>query len=159
MSTTAAFERDGTFANSKFGNASDLLAKKSTTSYNRETYIKFDLSSATTITSAKLRLFGNLTDANAASINVGIFAAPSGWDESAITWNTRPATTSQLASVSVTGTDAKTYEIDLTSYLKSEKTAGRNTVTIVLKSLTTSATAATFASDDTASGPQLSIVT
>ncbi len=158
-STTAAYVRDGTFANNNFGNASDLLAKKSTTSYNRETYIKFDLSGAATIASAKLRLFGNLADANASSITVGIFAAPSTWDESTIVWNTRPATTSQLASFTVSGTNAKTYEIDLTNFLKSEKAAGHNTVTIVLKSLTTSATAATFASDETANGPQLSIVT
>jgi endoglucanase len=120
--------------------------------------VKFDLSSVATISSAKLRLFGKLSDAALSSLSIGVYGAASAWTESALTWNTRPAVGSaSLGSVSVSGTTAKWYEIDLGSYLKSEKAAGRNIVTLVLKSQTRAATVCAFSSDEGVNGPELRV--
>jgi mannose/cellobiose epimerase-like protein (N-acyl-D-glucosamine 2-epimerase family) len=159
-SNTAAFVRDGSFAWTNYGGNASLEVKKSTTGYNRETYIRFDLSAAATISSAKLRLFGKLSDTAASSLTIGVYGSGSTtWTESGLTWSNRPATgAAPLASFSVSGTTAKWYEVDVTSYLKAEKAAGRNVVTLVLRSQTSSATVCAFSSDETASGPELRVV-
>jgi len=63
----------------------------------------------------------------------------------------------QRGSFTVSGTTQKWYEIDLTTFLKAEKAAGHNTVTLVLRGQTPAATPVQFASDETANGPQLQI--
>jgi Carbohydrate binding module (family 6) len=160
-STTAAYVRGGTFANQNFGSDSQLVVKKDLSpSFSRETYIKFDLSSVASIGSAKLRLFGNLGDTNSSSVKIDILSSTNTtWTESGLTWNNRPATeTTVRGSFTVTGTAGKTYDIDLTSYLKAQNTAGHNTVTLVLRGNTTATTPVTFASDEAdANGPQLVI--
>jgi hypothetical protein len=56
----------------------------------------------------------------------------------------------------LTGTTNQWYEWDVTSYLKSEKANGINTVTLVLRNTTSSGTMATFNSDDApANQPQV----
>ena len=158
---TAAHVRDGIQANTNFGNAATLEVKKSTPSYNREAYLKFNLASVSSIGTAKLRIFGNLDVAG--SIQLGVFGSSNtGWSESGITWNTRnPAATAStaLATATISGTTAKWYELDVTSYLKAEKLAGHNTVTLVLKSSTTTTALATFNADGAANGPQLMVTT
>jgi hypothetical protein len=134
--------------------------KKSTTGYTREAYLRFDLSSVASVGTAKLRLFGSLSDAAISSIALGVYGTSSTWTEPALTWNTRPpAGGAPLASFNVSGTTANWYEIDLSNYLKSEKTAGRNLVTLVLKSQTASATVCAFTSDEGANGPELRLMT
>ncbi len=60
------------------------------------------------------------------------------WSQSTLTYNNRPLSgTTVLGTVSVSGTAQNWYEMDLTNYLKAEKAAGRNTVTVVLKNLQT----------------------
>jgi endoglucanase len=143
------------YAATNYGQDSQLLLKKWQRDYNREAFVQFDLSTITTVSSAKLRLFGNLQDANIAAIQVGVFDAPGTWTESAITWNNRPAAGAQLASFTVSGTTARWYEIDLTAFIKAQKAAARATASLVLKGLTASTTVTTFGSDETSSGPQL----
>jgi hypothetical protein len=158
-SNTAAFVRDGSYAWTNYGGSTSLEVKKSTTGYNRETYVKFDLGSVATLGSAKLRFFGNLSDTALSSMTIGVYGAASTWTESGLTWSNRPAAAiaAQLASFGVAGTAAKWYEVDLTGYLKSEKAAGRNVVTLVLRSQTSSATVCTFASDEGVNGPELRV--
>ena len=82
------------------------------------------------------------------------------WAENLLTYNNRPiAGLAQRASFNVTGTTNKTYDIDLTSFLQSEKAAGRNIVTLVLRGSAVTSTYATFGSDETANGPKLSVTT
>jgi hypothetical protein len=134
-----------------------LVKKSATTGNSREGYMLFDLSSVATITSAKLRLFGQLSDTTAASVGINVYSASNTtWSESGLTWNTKPAAGSTVrGSLTVTGTTAKWYEIDLTSFLKSEFAAGRKKVTLVLKAPNTSNPWAIFGSDDSANGPQI----
>jgi hypothetical protein len=58
----------------------------------------------------------------------------------------------------ISGATKKWYEIDVTSFLKAEKAAGRNVVTLVRRSNTFTSTLCSFNSDDAAAnGPQLVI--
>jgi len=138
----------------------DLVVRKaSTTGSTRETYIKFDLNSLSTINTAKLRLNGRLSDSSSSSILTQIFSATNTtWNESTLTWNNKPAAGATVrGSVTVAGTSATWYEIDLTSFLKSEFAAGRKVVTLVLKNSPTTTAQTIFASDETANSPQLVI--
>ena len=153
--STAAHVRDGTFANQNFGASDVLEVKKSTPSWTREAYIKFDLSSVASINSAKLRVFGKLGDGG--SVPIGVYEAGNTWTENAIKWSGRPAVGAELASFTVSGSTAQWYEIDLTTFLQAEKAAGRNVVTLVLKAKSASTGQASFSSDETASGPRLVI--
>jgi glucose/arabinose dehydrogenase len=149
------------YAGTNYGSSGELWVKKNgSTSLNRQTYLKFNLGSVTSIASARLRLYGSLTDTRNSRVTVNVYGASNtGWTESGLTWNNKPAAGSTLrASASVSGTTDRWYEFDLTSFLKAEKAAGRNLVTLVLKSPTNTDAAAVFNSGE-ASGnrPQLVI--
>jgi CSLREA domain-containing protein len=154
---TAAHVRDGTSANTNFGNAGSLEVKKSTPGYNREAYLKFNLGSVSSVGTAKLRIFGSLDVAG--SISLGVYGSSNtGWSETGLTWNNRnPGVTgtSAVSAVTVSGTTGQWYELDVTAYVKAEKLAGRNTVTLVLKSGTTTSALAKFGADGSANPLQL----
>jgi hypothetical protein len=158
---TAAHVRDGGFANTNYGNAASLEVKKSTAGYNREAYLKFNLASVASISAAKLRIFGAMH--LAASIQLGVHGSSNtGWMETGLTWNNRNAAAtgaSPLSSATISGTTAAWYELDVTAYLKAEKLAGRNTVTLVLRSATYTEAIATFAADGTPNAPHLVVTT
>jgi hypothetical protein len=58
-----------------------------------------------------------------------------GWSETAVTWNTRPASSTPVLDIT-TIPDAipRWHEWDVTSYLRSEKAAGRSVVSLVFRS-------------------------
>ncbi len=83
-------------------------------------------------------------------------ASNTSWNETGLTWNNKPSSGSTVrGSLAVSGTAAKWYEVDLTSFLKAELAAGRKVVTLVLKNPNTSDAQTLFGSDETANGPQL----
>ncbi len=161
--TTSTYVQDGaTYADTNFGTLTNLLVKKnSTVGVNRETYLKFDLSSVSAITSAKLRLYGHVSSTQNATVRTSVFSSTNTtWNESTLTWNSRPlgTGTTALATITLGGTAEQWYEWDVTSYLKAEKAAGRNIVTLVLKNPDSSAAASSFNSDDSATNrPELLI--
>jgi len=155
VSDSATYVRDGSWATTNFGTTSELLVKSLAPEYNRETYIKFDLNSVSSISSATLRLYGNLQTNENPSETIGIYTIDGPWSENVVTWNTKPAATTKLGSVTVSGTSSRWYEVDLTSYIKAEKAAGHTSVSIALKNLTPANAVCTFWSDELVNGPQL----
>jgi O-glycosyl hydrolase len=157
--TTAAYVRGGASANTNFGAAADLVVKRSGSAGNvRETYLQFDLSAVSTITTAKLRLFGGLTTSG--SVQVNVYSAGNGWSEGGITYNSRPSTgTGVLTSKTLTSATKAWHEFDLTTYLKSEKAAGRNVVAIAIKAPNITDPQALFNSDDAASNRPEVVIT
>ena len=155
----AATVRDGTYASQNFGTATELVVKRSTnTGYTRETYLRFDFSSAESITTAKLRINARLSDTSVASLVTQIYSVSNtAWTETGLTWNNRPTTGATLrGSFTVTGTSATWYEVDLTSFIQAEFAAGRKVVTLVLRNPDLSGNGLTLIpSDETANGPQL----
>jgi hypothetical protein len=157
-STVASFVRDGSYASQNFNADSTLTVKRDGFAGNtREAYVKFDLTSVASITSAKLRIYGKLADTRDASVGVSIFnAADTTWTETGLTWNNRPASgLTQHGSFNVAGTTNQWYEINLTSFLQAEFAAGRKVVTLVLKVTGANNAPVVFASDETANAPQL----
>lgn len=165
MSTTTlgaaadAYVRDGSFAGQNFGNATELDVKVSGPDFNRESLLRFDLTGiAGSVTSAKLRLYGGLQDTRSTNVLTDIYGTGTSWSESTVNWNNRPATTtSKLATITVTDATQKWYEVDLTAYLQSEKAAGHNLVSLLLRNPATSAPYTLFKSKETstANKPQL----
>ena len=154
---TTSYVRGGTYAGANYGGSPELMVKRSgTQAHLREAYLKFSLSSVGSVSSGKLRLYGGLNEAGSITLNV-FSASNTSWSESTLTWNNKPASGSTLrGSFVVSGSSSKWYEVDLTGFLKAEKAAGRNTVTLVLKGAANTNAFATFASDEaSANAPQL----
>jgi endoglucanase len=163
-SAAATHVRDGSYRYANYGSSPLLEVKKSTTSYNREAYLKFDLGGVSSVSNARLRLFGGLTDSVAASIGLAVHSAGNtSWAESTLSWSNKPAAdaAAALASTTIAGTTAKWYEIDLTAFVKSKVASGAGgVVTLVLRSTTATSTLCEFNSDEAASNqPQLVVTT
>lgn len=97
-----AYVRNGTYANDNFGSLGTLSVKKDATSYERETFLKFDLSTLTEPpTAGKLKLYIDFGDTDVATNTWKIYYVPNdNWQESNITWNNKPSSeTTELASV------------------------------------------------------------
>lgn len=160
--TADAYVRDGSSATTNFGTATSLQTQSSATAgNNRETYLKFDLTTVTGIAKATLRLYGNLSDATGNNVPAAIYSvANTTWVESgngSITWNGKPpAGTTALATTVISESTPHWYEFDVTAYLQTEKAAGRNVVSLVLKNTAQSNPFATFNSREaTTNQPQL----
>lgn len=156
--STTSYVRGGTYAGKNFGSDSKLYVKQSASADNiRESYFKFDLSSVSSLSNAVLRLSGKLSDTQSSSVKLNVYSiTDTSWSESGLTYANRPTAGATLrGSATVTGTSTKTYDINLTSFLASEKAAGHNTVTLVLRGDIASGSSIVFNSDETSTGPKL----
>ena len=131
-----AYVRGGSYSGTNSGTDTTLLVKKSNNAaLNREAYFKFNLSSVSTIAQAKLRIYAASTTTS--PVTTTIFpVANTSWTETGITWNNRPTRSAALTSKTINGTTSIWYELDVTNYLKSEKAAGRNIVSLALANAT-----------------------
>ena len=152
--TADAYVRDGASATTNFGTATELQTQVSSVGSNRETYLKFDITTVTGIVNAKLRLYGRLSDASGTNVPVAVYpvltAAPD-WVESgsgSITWNNKPGTGSALTSTTVVNNTARWYEWNIGDYVQSEKAAGRNIIKLAVKNTAASTPYATFNSKE-----------
>jgi hypothetical protein len=152
-----AYVRDGQYASTNFGGASQLVVKNDVTDWARQSYLKFDLNSLTSSPStARLRLLGSI--AGGEQVPVQVFAvADSTWTEASLTWNARPAAgPSPLAAVTVSGSAGVWYEWDVGAYVRSEYAAGRKVVSFVLQNANRTTNYVPFNSREAASNkPQL----
>jgi hypothetical protein len=131
------FVRDGAYASTPYGTAAELVSKfSSDPQYYRITFMKLNLSSLQAGQRVTLRVTGRLSDTRAASVSAGVYAVSNvTWSEGAVTWSSRPATaTTPITTLTVSGTAARTYDIDLMSYAQAERAAGRTTIAIAIKS-------------------------
>jgi uncharacterized delta-60 repeat protein len=152
--TADAYVQDGSSTGANFGSSPSLVVKAGPSGLNRHTYIKFDLSSVTTINSVKLQLFGNLSNTQNGSVVTDVYSvADTSWTESGITYTNAPAAgTSLLSSAVIAGTTGATYTLDVTAYVKAQKAAGHNTISFVLKDPTTTNAAIIFNSREASGG-------
>jgi peptidoglycan/xylan/chitin deacetylase (PgdA/CDA1 family) len=120
-------------ATTNFGTATTLDVKTSSAGSNRDAYLRYDISTISTITKAKLRIFARATSAGTNLTLAAYPVASTSWSETTITWSTRPAIGSTaLKSVTVGGTSLAAYDLDVTSYVKAQKTAGKTAVSFAL---------------------------
>lgn len=160
-----AYVRNGTFGNDNYGAAKSLGTKTSNSAgATYQTFLRFNISTiGTTISSAKLRLYGALNNTSASTATVRVFNVTNNtWQENTITFNNRPAAqTTVLASTAVNGTVKQYYEWDLTQHIISLKNQGATFVSLMLTNLTvTTSTRVVYNSKEmTANKPQLVVTT
>jgi hypothetical protein len=154
LPTADAYVRDGTFAGTNFGLATELQVQTSATAgSNRESYLKFDTTSVTGVTKAKIRLYGKLSDTSDSNVPIAIYSvASTSWSETTVKWSAKLVSgTTPLDTVNVTDNNPHWYEWDVTSYVQSEKAAGRPVVSFALKATRQSTAYATFNSREATS--------
>jgi endoglucanase len=158
-----AYVRNGSYASTNFGTAADLQAKYSSTAndgYSRDTFLKFDLSSISSVSSATLQLYGVVNDSSTLSLAAYPVSTTS-WVESgsgSIDWSNMPSAGTAITTTNVSGTSAAWFSWDLSSYIEAEKTAGVNTVSIEIAGTTNTSGNADFNSREaSANQPQLVI--
>jgi phosphatidylserine/phosphatidylglycerophosphate/cardiolipin synthase-like enzyme len=159
--TADAYVRAGQYASTNYGRATELITKFSgDAQYHRRAFMKLDISAVQpTTSSVTLRVSGRLSDTRAASVTVNVHpVADTTWNETALTWNNQPAFDATPAtSVSVSGTAAQWYDIDLTSFITAQRALGRTSVTIALICPIDTLPYATFGSRESSAKPELII--
>jgi len=148
-----AYVRDAK-GNTNYGTGDELAVQSGVSGLNRRAYLKFDLSSIGSFSSVMLKLSARLSESVTDGLSVGVFDADDNWTETGLTWNNRPRErATPLGSVKVRDTTRRTYELDLTAYIQAQKAAGRQTVTLVLKNMSNTASAqAVFAARESNTG-------
>jgi hypothetical protein len=143
--TADIYVRDGSTAGQNFGTAAPLAAKTNPQAgLNRRIFMKFDISSLTSVSSAKLRLFGNFTAASGTSLVVLHREDIDSWTETGLTWNNQPAVGVNQPAVGpavVTSllTLLRSWEWDLTAFVQNQIATGQHTMSLVLQNdITTS---------------------
>lgn len=145
-----AYTRDGSNAANNYGSDTLLIVKTDSAGANRHAYLKFNLASLGTVSSAKLRVYGSAS----ATTTLTAYQATDGWTNAGLTWNNAPASGAAAGSV-VLGATAQYYEIDVTAYVQAQA-AGDDLATFVLKESAGKYT--TFnSSNNSANKPQLVI--
>jgi inhibitor of cysteine peptidase len=155
------YVRGGNSAGSYFGTAGQLITRLASQAKDTyESYLKFNVGQPCTVTSVRLRLYGQLSATG--SLPVSVYGVPvTTWTETGTNWNNKPAAGAPLRTVSVPGTTAAWYEWDVTDYVRAELAAGRTTVAFALKSATTTNYQVTFNSREAtgANAPRLVVTT
>ncbi|KGP71869.1 DUF7594 domain-containing protein [Pontibacillus yanchengensis] len=134
-----AHVRSGTYGNENYGSAplleiKDVLDTKSI-QYDRNTYLKFDLSSVqlSKVLKGVLHVYVNsgVTDANVSRVPMTITGiTDDGWSEDTITWDTVPSNQESTLIGEVDIVSKGWYSIDITDYVNSEM--DDRTITILL---------------------------
>ncbi|MCG8501719.1 MAG: Ig-like domain-containing protein, partial [Firmicutes bacterium] len=150
--TDDSYVRRGTYSSDNYGSSTDMTVKySSNASYERNTILKFDLSSvSSSVSNATLRLYG--TNGGTSSVNV-FHTNTDTWSESTVTANDINSTGSALSVTSVTPT-AQYYEWDVTSQVATE-VGGDKVVSFILKG--TTADWISFHSKENTNKPELVI--
>ena len=151
-----AFAWGGTNASTNFGAEAWLQAKYSTqAAYNRTAYIRFDISSLTSITNVKLRFFADLNTAD--SVQIAAYAVAGNWNESTLNFNNQPGKTgSPIATATVTSTTGEWIEMDVTAFVQQAIVAGKTTLDFAIDGTRNSTAFVAIASRESGTnGPQL----
>ncbi len=154
--TADTYVRDGSNATVNFGTTQALDVKKGATGQNRQAYVKFDLSTLTSVTSVVLQLNGELknTGSNIATQVFGV--SDNSWKETGITFKKKRAPAGgALGTIVVADQTLQLYTLDVTAYVKAQLAAGKKIVSFLLQTSVSPAPMVAFSSRESGSGPQL----
>lgn len=128
-----SYVRDGTYAGSNFGSATEIQVRTSSvTSNTRQGFIKFDVTGYSSITNARLQLYVAQSGTSEDLVLEVRAVSNTAWNESTLTWNNKPAMGQTLGSITASGTGYVLYEFDVTDYVRDELIAGRTAVSFGL---------------------------
>jgi len=117
-----AFVRGGIDANTNFGSNSSLIVKNAySETWDRISFLKFDIRSFTGASLSEAKLLVNVTSLSGA-LTVSVSSADSNWTEDSITWNTAPSLSAVKGTQKISATGF--VEIDVTDYLMASSAEG-----------------------------------
>jgi chitinase len=125
------YVRDGTYADTNFGTATQLVVKNSSTGYNRQSYLHFNISSIPVSTSAKLRVYVEGVSA-AMSVQAYFDSTEDSWSETTTTWNNKPVNYVSADTQSLAAGYTGWVEFDVSPEMASESSCCSQ-VTFVLR--------------------------
>lgn len=150
-----AYVRDGSFASTNFGTTTNLDVKNSSSGFNRIAFLKFSLTNISTVSAAKLRLYGSFMTTSGTSPMTAHQQLDNTWTETGITWNNMPAAGSAMTTLNASITP-QYWEWDVTSYVQSQKSGGATQISFQMQNDTSTPQVATFNSREAPSNnPQL----
>lgn len=154
-----AHVRDGSNAGTNYGSAREMHAKGGGSGGTRHTYLKFDLSQASSVGQATLRLNIKQNNTGGGVALNARWVADTTWSESGVNWNNRPPMGAVLSGVTTNGsTTFAWYEFDVTAYVQAEKARGQQVLSLGVTSGIPGALWAKIRSRDAASNmPELVI--
>ena len=158
-----AYVRGGANATTAYGStdAAQLQTKTEVSAeITRRSYLRFDISKASNVIGARLRLFGGTNSTETSAIKVGVYGVSNAtWDETALTWNNKPAPDTTMldeATVNVLYTAGKYFDWDVSEYVTKAKQAGNATVSFLVSNVENTISYVRFNSKEAASDkPQL----
>lgn len=119
-----AFVRNGSYASANYGTDTSLVVKTTNTTstgFNRNTYLKFQLGTVSQVTSARLRLYGRITDATTTTDLPVMGLENDNWSEETITWSNAPTTaTAPINRINGITAEARYWEVDVTDFVRSQ---------------------------------------
>lgn len=125
IATEDTFVHDGN-PNTNYGSAAELMIKDSGANYNRETFLRFDLSNHIPpdleIPSVTLYVYGKVHDTGVES-EVVIYGSDDSWAEDTVNWNNKPSPGSSLGTINFVDV-WKWYLVDLTDYVRQQAATG-----------------------------------
>ncbi len=155
-----SYVRSGSGGNNDYGSSTQLLNRNNSVSKGIYfTYLRFNISTLTNVSSVKLRLYGRFDKGNN-STAVGVFNVQNQtWDENLIRYDNRPIEDPNvLATTTVTGTTGRYYEWDVTSHIALLLSQGKTSVSFMLKNTVVTSSFIQFNSkENSANPPQLSV--
>ncbi|MDQ1912676.1 DNRLRE domain-containing protein [Paenibacillus sp. GD4] len=159
--TDDTYVNAGSKSEQNFGASADLLVKYQAADPNvtRQAFLRFDLKpySLETIGSAKLRIYGSVTEPGVTSVGISVLGGEQdGWSESTMNWGSKPEAEYWLGQFAVTPT-ARWHEVDVTSFIR-KQAQGDGSATLILTQETSPGYVTTFKSkESSAYQPQLVI--
>ncbi|MFB6454734.1 DNRLRE domain-containing protein [Chitinophaga sp. Hz27] len=126
-----AYVRNGTYASTNYGTATGLVVKSDATSYNRKSYVKFDISAVTgsSVNSATLKLYVSSVNTSP-SRTINVYTTTTSWTEGGINWNNAPMDTTLVGKLTVSGVGW--YSMDVTSQVNSKLSGTDRKVSFLL---------------------------
>jgi len=130
-----AYVRDGTYATTNYGTDPSLVVKLDATGYQRESFLKFNVSGYANAGSAILKLMPTYVGSDTAVTYTVELVSTDTWTEGGITWNTKPAGSGVvLATLSGTAIQLGVpVNINITNQVKTEA-AGDGVISLRIRS-------------------------
>ncbi|TDE01014.1 polysaccharide lyase family 8 super-sandwich domain-containing protein [Jiangella asiatica] len=127
-----AHVNSGNLADQNFGSDNRMLVKQGSANSTREAYLAFDLSALPSrVISASLNVYAQVQDSGGSETVLDAHGVTEAWDESTLTWNTRPATGQLLATARVD--DLRGWRtFDVTAHVLEQLAAGDERVSLAL---------------------------
>ncbi|NMM47567.1 CBM96 family carbohydrate-binding protein [Marinigracilibium pacificum] len=128
-----AYVRDGTYSSNTYDSQDPLrlrVKNSAVSGFTRESYISFDISGISNVTSARLWFFGR--NDNTVDINTTVFeVSNNSWSENTLNYNNKPNTGNSLGLVEISDEDEEWGSLDVTTYVANATSGSKVSFAII----------------------------